>query len=493
MGDDDGVEPAPFAHYLDLNHRLGVQYLLHHGVGAQVVVGPSSSAFELSFIDSGEPVLRRASDMDLFVDELLPRRLFRSTSTGRLCICDMHGSSVWHDDEGQKYKIRCFRHEHRDFKFIGEVYMFALRFRSSYVWWALNWFRQSLFPNVKSRWAADSHKVWSPWLSFLGLGDAHVRESGWSNKVRASRGSADLDANAPQEYSASSAGMLALLFRWLREEHSDWDVAKESKVYKVLACLMDRFLGGQVLSVRLDLGIETFTLHVEGCHFKVKDLLEIGGHFRVLVERCNARRRESVCAIHYTHELISLMRRPSRVSTYVAEWSQVFISATFGLFARQVDLSRAEDWWGGIEACIALQPCPRKGNKVARVSEGYKLAVVEASCGPAPAGTPRDFAAVQRQVASVSSESGTTVGSKSLAQDWGLDSMWSYWQALTEAFKRPRCLHFATDGVQLGGEKNQIYIAWDPVSRKMGYPPPQVDCSKSQHQACKENPATHLA
>lgn len=141
MDDDPDMQPEPLLDWLQLACRGGVQFLMHHGVGVQVPVGPASSPCQVQFAMDGDALLRHGGGERQWVDELLPKRLFRCLESNRLCITDMQGASVWLHEVSSRFDIRCFRHEYKMHNFVGEAYIFHLPRAGAYVWWALNSFR----------------------------------------------------------------------------------------------------------------------------------------------------------------------------------------------------------------------------------------------------------------------------------------------------------------------------------------------------------------
>lgn len=75
------MRPAALRGWIQLAVRDGVQYLLHHGVGCQVPIGPQSDLAVLHWGPAGDAFVVGKDCVAKPVDELVPKRLFE-TATG---------------------------------------------------------------------------------------------------------------------------------------------------------------------------------------------------------------------------------------------------------------------------------------------------------------------------------------------------------------------------------------------------------------------------
>ncbi len=474
MADDDGPPPVALQGWIDLCMRGGVQFLVHHGVGCQMAIATSADSYALHFTDSGDALLRRGEEAK-WVDSILPKRLFRSKDLpDRLFIADQFGSTTWLEEVQQRFHCRCYHHKASTFKFIAETYHYEVRFRSGYVWWAFPWFRDAVFETTDCKWSVKQMKSFHHWFDILGISHSHIRPSHKSVIACAKMQEAEVtEPGTPQEYSWSTVGMLAILLKWIREETLK-KLERGAVAGAIFDNILDKFVGREDVAFEVNLGLEGVVLHMNRGRFACEELRRLGPQFSMLVGRCDVGRSSEVDVQQYLQELVGLMMRPSRVGCYDSHSAQVFLANVLTAVSVQADVSRTESWWGGVQECLALQPAPRKGNRLGRLSEGYKLAVVETARTNPEAGTCQSITSAHVATSAATSSPDTCTGHFRLSKDWKEDTMWSYWLTLTETFRKPRALHFATDGVQAGGEKNQVYIPWEPYKRILGMSAPQV-------------------
>lgn len=88
------MQPAAVRGWVELAFRDGVQYLLHHGVGCQIPIGPQSFAAALHCSPDDDVFIVGRDGVAKPVGELVPKRLFETSDGSRLAIASMTEKTI---------------------------------------------------------------------------------------------------------------------------------------------------------------------------------------------------------------------------------------------------------------------------------------------------------------------------------------------------------------------------------------------------------------
>jgi hypothetical protein len=173
-------------------------------------------------------------------------------------------------------------------------------------------------------------------------------------------------------------------------------------------------------------------------------------------------------------ELQRCINRPSRLRRIPPVLARAWLMSVLTALELQLEVSLPEPWWRE-KSCLELAPSPRV-KRSRNISKAYIGAVLDASTQSKEPITPRGLLASSAilKLASGSGASGQCPNQGRTARCAKQDKMLKYFAEIRSDFEAPRALHYSVDGVQAGGDHNELFFAVLPKARLACLPPLQV-------------------
>ena len=193
---------------------------------------------------------------------------------------------------------------------------------------------------------------------------------------------------------------------------------------------------------------------------------------RVLGKRVAKETIGSVVPLRFLlNELYSISKRPSRLRSLSGHLAVAGLRAIIDTLHDQIELSMDESWWQAT-SCLELAPKPSKFRSQ-QLSFAYKAAVTTAVRTTAEPLSLRQLLGA-RSVIEAASANTEPACSSATARRLAKDKVVGLLSVARQVFLNPPALHYTLDGVQAGGDANNVFIAWLPRLDIVGFPPIQV-------------------
>ena len=170
-------------------------------------------------------------------------------------------------------------------------------------------------------------------------------------------------------------------------------------------------------------------------------------------------------------DLLSCLYRPSRNRSMHRSIATSLITSICVAIQDQIEVSLDEEWWREA-SCLDL--VPSQGKRKHRVmSNAYKKAVLDAAKQSSEPLSVRQLVGASYILRQGSRED-LSASAGRLAGRVIHDAALRYLAIGREVFRAPQMLHYTIDGVQAGGDHQNVFFAWLPLQDVVGVPPLQA-------------------